>query len=149
MRIPADVPEPGARITIAPLCRPELYGHALLHASINPLFVGRDYRYVYGNCATGSTTRTLTASCRIDVTDGSVVMFHDLPRAVPAGIPVFVPRPGAAPDDETDGVVLLDYLGIDGRALVYVLDGRGFAEIARVTVPYRHCMSLHNSWVWG
>ena len=61
---------------------------------------------------------------------------------------VFVPRPGAAADDETDGVVLLDYLGIDGRALMIVLDGKSFREIARVTVPHRHCMSLHNSWMW-
>ena len=63
-------------------------------------------------------------------------------------MPVFVPRPGAAADDETDGVVLLDYLGIDGRALMIVLDGRTFREIARVTVPHRHPMSLHNTWMW-
>ena len=72
----------------------------------------------------------------------------DLPNAIPAGMSVFVPRPGAAADDETDGVVLLDYLGIDGRALMIVLDGKSFREIARVTVPHRHCMSLHNSWMW-
>ena len=62
-------------------------------------------------------------------------------------MPVFVPRPGAAEDDETDGVVLLDYLGIDGRALVIVLDGKSFPEVARCTVPHRHTMSIHNTWM--
>ena len=71
----------------------------------------------------------------------------DLPNAIPAGPSVFVPRPGAAADDETDGVVLLDYLGIDGRALMIILDGKSFREIARVTVPHRHTHSLHNSFL--
>ena len=62
---------------------------------------------------------------------------------------VFVPRPGAAEKDETDGVVLLELLGHDGLTFMVVLDGTSFTEIARVTVPHRHCMSLHNSWMWA
>ena len=73
----------------------------------------------------------------------------DLPNAIPNGMSVFVPRPGADEDDETDGVLLTDFFGADGKALIYVLDGRSFREIARVTVPHRHCMSLHNKWLWG
>ena len=85
----------------------------------------------------------------MDVTDGAVKTFHDLPNAIPTGMPVFVPRPGAAEDDETDGVVLLDFLRVDGRALIIVLDGRSFTEIARVTVPHRHCVSMRNTWMWS
>ena len=62
---------------------------------------------------------------------------------------VFVPRPGAAADDEGDGVVLLDYLAGDGRSLVIVLEGRDFTEVGRVTSPHRKCISMHNTWVWG
>ena len=72
----------------------------------------------------------------------------DLPNAIPAGMSVFVPRPGAAAGDETDGVVILDYLGIDGRALMIILNGKSFTEVARMTVPHRHTMSLHNTWMW-
>lgn len=59
-----------------------------------------------------------------------------------------MPRPGADPDDETDGVVLLDFLNINGHAMIIVLDGRSFTEIARTTIPYRHTISMHNTWVW-
>ena len=62
---------------------------------------------------------------------------------------MFVPRPGAAADDETDGVVLLDFLGIEGLAVMIILDGRTFAEVARVMVPHPHCVSLYNTWVWS
>ena len=64
-------------------------------------------------------------------------------------MPVFVARPGAADDDETDGVVLLDYLAIDGHALTIVLHGKTFTELARVILPHRHHVSIHNKWLWG
>ena len=88
-------------------------------------------------------------NARISSPSSSPISLADLPNAIPIGMSVFVPRPGAAEDDETDGVVLLDFLGIDGRALMIVLDGKSFTEIARVTVPYRHCFSLHNTWRWS
>ena len=67
----------------------------------------------------------------------------------PTGLPVFLPRPGADVDDETDGVLLLDCLGADGHAFFALLDGRSFGEVARVRLPYRHCFSLGNTWVWS
>ena len=66
-----------------------------------------------------------------------------------SGPPKFVPRPGADANDEADGVLLVDCLGADGRAFFAVLDGRTFAEVARVTLPYRHCASINSTWVWG
>ena len=72
-----------------------------------------------------------------------------MPNSLVSGPPSFIPRPGAAEDDETDGIVLLDYLGVDGLALVIVLDGRSFTEVARVTVPYRQSLSTGNTWTWS
>ena len=148
IRIPVAVADPAAEITIEALCDPELHGHAAVATSIDPRRCGRPYRYIYCICITRPRPcNTLTGICRVDVTDGSVVTFDDLPN-IPLGMPVFVPRPGAAADDESDGVVLLDYFGSDGKALVIVLDGKSFKEVARVTVPHRECMSLHNTWMW-
>ena len=90
----------------------------------------------------------MNATCRVDVTDGTARTWTDSPNAIPAGPPTFLPRPGSDPDDETDGVLLLDNLdGADGRAFFVVLDGRSLAEIARVVLSYRHCKSLGNTWI--
>ena len=147
--IPADVADPEAKVTIAPLCDPELHGHIFKDAAIDPRRVGRPYRYAYGNCVVGGRpSNVLNGTCRVDLADGSVLTWSDAPNAIPAGPPTFVPRPGADPDIETDGVLLVDCLGGDGRAFFAVLDGATFREIGRVTLPYRHCVSVFNMWVW-
>ena len=89
------------------------------------------------------------AVCRIDVIDGSVLTWCEAPTLVPAGPATFLPRPGggAAEDDEADGVLLLDCMGADGRAVFVVLDAASFAEVARVVLPYRHCWSFNDMWV--
>ena len=43
---------------------------------------------------------------------------------------------------------MVDCLGADGCAVLVILDGRTFNEIARVAVPYRHCVSNNSTWVW-
>ena len=117
--------------------------------AIDPRRTGRPYRFVYGNTIVGPRPcNSVTGSCRVDVTDGTVLKWSDLPNALPSGPPTFIPRPGAAEADENDGVILLDYLGADGRALMIILDGKKFVEVARVTVPYRHCVSTGSTWVW-
>ena len=88
------------------------------------------------------------AVCRIDVTDGSVVTWSE-DALVPAGGPMFIPRPGADMDDETDGVLLVDCQGADGRAAFVILDAASFAEVARAIMPYRHCHSLCSTWIGG
>ena len=129
------------------LVPPERLGHILEFAFVNPRRRGRPYKYMYGRCMVGARPQIFCdAVCRINVTDGSVATWSEA-SLVPAGSPTFVPRPGAAEDDETDGVLLVDCLGDDGRAFVAVLDGRSFAEVARVTLPYRHCVSIHSTWV--
>ena len=149
VRIPVAVDDPGAMVTIEPLCPAALHGHAIFGTSIDARRHGRPYQFLYAGCIVGTSRpcNSYTGVIRVDVTDGTAVTFEDLPN-LPIGMPVFVPRPGAAEDDETDGVVLLDYIGADGLALIIVMDGRSFQEVARVTVPHRHCMSPHDTWVW-
>ena len=145
-----DVEDPDAKMITELLCPPERHGHVIRDVCIDPRRVGRPYRYVYGSCVAGERPcNSFDGTCRIDVATGDVLMYHDSPNAVPAGPPKFLPRPGAHPDDEADGVLLVDCLGADGRAFVVVLDGRTFTEIARVTLPYRHCASINNTWVWA
>ena len=91
----------------------------------------------------------MNATCRVDVKEGTVLTWHDLPNfGMPAGPPTFLPRPGGDPLDETDGVVLVDCLGVDGRAFFVVLSGATFAKVARVVLPYRHCATYNSTWVW-
>ena len=150
LRVPLSVADPAAKVTTEALCPPEAHGNLLLGVSIDPRRAGRSYRYVYGICITSPRPcNSMTGVCRVDVTDGSVVTWSESPRAVPAGPPKFLPRPGAHPDDETDGVLLVDCLGADGAAFYVVLDGRTLAEVARVGVPFRHCVSFNSAWIWG
>ena len=81
------------------------------------------------------------------MTDGSVVTWCEAPDLIPAGPVTFLPRPGAAPDSETDGVVLVDCMGANGRAAFVILDAASFTEVARVVVPYRHCWGYRCTWV--
>ena len=71
-----------------------------------------------------------------------------MPNAVLSGRPTFLPRPGAHPDDETDGVLIVDFLSEEG-ALFVILSVRTFTEVARICAPFRHCESHKSHWVWG
>ena len=149
IRLPVDVDDPSAAASVETLAPPERHGHIIDFAVMNPRKKGRPYKYMYGRCIVGSRPQMFCdAVCRIDVTDGSVVTWSE-DALVPAGGPTFVPRPGAAEDDETDGVLLVDCQGADGCAAFVILDGASFAEVARVVVPHRHNMSFSNTWVWS
>ena len=149
VRIPVAVTVPGAEVSVRPLCAPELHGHVVSALTVDPRRIGRPYRFAYANCVAGPRPcNAFNAVCRIDVTDGSVVTWDDSPNVVISGPIVFVPRPSARADDETDGVLLVDGLGADGRSVIVVLSGRTFTEFARVVVPYRHTVSGGTTWVW-
>ena len=141
-----DVDDPSATPSVKTLVPPERHGHILELATVDPRRRGRPYKYMYGRCMVGARPQIFCdAVCRIDVTDGSVVTWSEA-SLVPAGSPTFLPRPGAAEDDETDGVLLVDCQGADGRAAFVILDAASFTEVARVIVPHRHCISYHNTW---
>ena len=149
IRIPVAVTVPGAEISMKPLCSPDLHGHVISAITVDPRRIGRPYRYAYGNCVAGARPcNVFNAVCRVDVTDGSVLTWNDSPNVIISGPIVFAPRPGARADDETDGVLLVDGLGADGRSVIVVLSGRTFTELARVVVPYRHTLSGGTTWVF-
>ena len=150
IRIPVAVADPDAKVSIETLCPPERHGHYIHHLRVHPRLSGRPYRYIYGNCCTRPRPcNSIDGVCRVDVTDGSVLLWHSSPDAIPAGPTIFLPRAGTDPEDETDGVLLVDCLGADGHSFVAVLDGHTFKEVARATLPYRHCQSLGSTWIWG
>jgi len=148
IRIPVAVA--GAKVSVETLCPPERHGYHLQDICVHPRRVGRPHRYVYGSCSVSPRPcNSFDGVCRIDATDGSVLTWHDSPNVIPAAPTTFLPRPGADPADETDGVLFVDCLGADGHAHFVVLDGRSFAEVARVTLPHRHCRGLGSTWIWG
>ena len=148
IRIPVDVGDPGATASVETLIDSELHGRSIDSAVVDRRRAGRPYRYIYGKCIVGPRPcNSHTAVCRIDATDGSCVTWCEAPALLPSGPPIFLPRPDAAAEDETDGVLLVDCLGADGRAVFVILDAASFTEVARVVVPYRHCWSYRNTWV--
>jgi beta,beta-carotene 9',10'-dioxygenase len=99
---------------------------------------GRDYRYAYGVSSAGSAF--LKRLVKLDVADGSCVTW-DEPGSW-AGEPVFVPRPGAAGED--DGLVLSVVLDAEaGRSFLLVLDAGTFEEIARAEAPHHIPFGFH------
>ena len=148
IRVPVAVKDPAARISAETLVPPERHGYVIDSVMVDLRRAGLPYRYAYGKCVSGPRPcNSHTAVCRIDVADGSVLTWCEAPALIPAGPATFVPRPGAAVDDETDGVVLVDCLRADGRAVFVILDAASFAEVARVVVPHRHCWCYCDTWV--
>ena len=97
IRIPVAVSEPGAEITIQPLCPPERHGHSVAGIAIDPRRIGRPYRYLYLAHGIGPRPcNVYSGTCRVDVTDGSVVTFNGAcpPRTL---LPCLAPFPALAP----------------------------------------------------
>ncbi|HWH92476.1 MAG TPA: carotenoid oxygenase family protein [Baekduia sp.] len=99
---------------------------------------GQPYRYAYG--ASAGDAAFLKRLVKIDVTDGSHVVWDE--PSTWAGEPVFVPRPGAGAED--DGVILSVVLDADaGSSFLLVLDGQSFEEIARAHAPHHIPFGFH------
>lgn len=62
-----------------------------------------------------------------------------------AGEPVFVPRPGAAAED--DGVVVAPGVDGEGRGFVLVMDAGSWTELARVQLPFAVPNRFHGIWL--
>jgi carotenoid cleavage dioxygenase-like enzyme len=105
---------------------------------------GHDYRHAYGVSSAGSAF--LKRLVKLDVTDGTYATW-DEPGSW-AGEPVFVPRPGAAGED--DGVVLSVVLDAEaGRSFLLVLDAGTFEEIARAEAPHHIPFGFHGQFFSG
>ncbi len=106
---------------------------------------GRPYRRLFsgGFAGNGPGDRYYNQIVRFDLERGSDTTWHEPGHY--AGEPVFVPRPGGAPDE---GVVLAAALdGVRERAYLAVLDGATLALRARAWLPFALPFSFHGCFV--
>ena len=110
--------------------------------TINPRFATRRHRYVYSLPSWGRST----------VADGIVktdmvtreALFWDIPHGHSPGEAIFVPRPGAAEEDEDDGVLLSVVLdGHSRRSYLLCLDARTMTETGRAEVGFAVALGFH------
>ncbi|KAL6501980.1 Carotenoid cleavage dioxygenase 8, chloroplastic [Orobanche gracilis] len=121
---------------------PNEHGKGLDMCSINPNFMGKQYRFAY---ATGAKRpcnfpNTLT---KIDLVEKKAKNWLD-GGSIPSE-PFFVARPGATEED--DGVVISMISDKNGEGYALLLDGSTFEEIARAKFPYGLPYGLHGCWV--
>lgn len=64
-----------------------------------------------------------------------------------AGEPQFIPKPGAAAEDE--GVVLSMCVAADGKAFVLFMDAASWKELGRAELPYNTPYRFHGVWLGG
>jgi carotenoid cleavage dioxygenase len=112
--------------------------------------LGRKHRYGYAAVQprpTGKSLPVWSAIRRYDLERGTTET-HDFGAACGAGEPLFVPRAGAAAED--DGyVIALVYDGERNTSEFHVLDARNVAgePIATVHLPHRVPYGFHGNWV--
>jgi carotenoid cleavage dioxygenase-like enzyme len=110
---------------------------------INPKFIGKSYRYVYGN--RGAPGRVFDALIKIDLESKEQVALWEEACTSPSE-PVFVPRSNSNDDQEDDGVVLAVILDQKAkRSFLLVLDGITFKELARAYLPVHIPLSFHGN----
>ncbi|RZC51327.1 hypothetical protein C5167_019756 [Papaver somniferum] len=121
---------------------PNQHGKGMDMCSINPLYLGRKYRYAYA-CGAQRPCNFPNTLTKIDLFTGTAKNWHE-EGAVPSE-PFFVARPGAIEED--DGVVISIISDKNGEGYALVLDGTTFQEIARASFPYGLPYGLHGCWV--
>ncbi|XP_076902034.1 carotenoid cleavage dioxygenase 8 homolog B, chloroplastic-like [Bidens hawaiensis] len=138
-RIPLDGSDKGELFAAL---NPDEHGRGMDMCSINPNFLGKQYRYAYA-CGAQRPCNFPNTLTKIDLVDGKAKNWHD-EGAVPSE-PYFVARPGATEED--DGVVISMISDKNGEGYALVLDGKTFEEIARAKFPYGLPYGLHGCWV--
>ncbi len=101
-------------------------------AVVNPFYMGKEYRYVYGIQAKVSPGDWWNTIVKVDVTTGKVWEWfqeHHYPSE-----PAFVPAPGGVTEDE--GTLLVLVMGGDiDKSYLLVMDAASFTVIATVDCP--------------
>jgi len=121
---------------------PASYGNFVEFPCVNPTKKGRGYQFAWTTCAV-QPTNVNNALAKMDVVSGECLVWHEAGGVV--GEPAFVPRPGAAAED--DGVVLSVITQPDGKAAMLVLDGQSHEEIARASLPYSLTNGFHGAFM--
>ncbi|KAJ0605462.1 putative oxidoreductase [Helianthus annuus] len=138
-RIPLDGSEKGE---LYAALNPDEHGRGMDMCSINPNFLGKQYRYAYA-CGAQRPCNFPNTLTKIDLVEGTAKNWYD-EGAVPSE-PYFVARPGATEED--DGVVISMISDKNGEGYALILDGTTFEEIARAKFPYGLPYGLHGCWV--
>ncbi|KAJ4953979.1 hypothetical protein NE237_030811 [Protea cynaroides] len=121
---------------------PDQHGRGMDMCSINPSFLGKNYRYAYA-CGARRPCNFPNTLTKIDLVEKTAKNWHE-EGAVPSE-PFFVARPGATEED--DGVVISMISDKNGEGYTVLLDGSTFEEIARAQFPYGLPYGLHGCWV--
>ncbi|KAF3446406.1 hypothetical protein FNV43_RR11585 [Rhamnella rubrinervis] len=121
---------------------PNEHGKGIDMCSINPNYLGKEYRYAYA-CGAHRPCNFPNTLTKIDLVKKKATNWYD-EGTVPSE-PLFVPRPGAKEED--DGVVISMISGKNGDGYALLLDGSTFEEIARAKFPYGLPYGLHGCWV--
>ncbi|KAJ8555485.1 hypothetical protein K7X08_012981 [Anisodus acutangulus] len=121
---------------------PNEHGRGMDMCSINPVYLGKKYRYAYA-CGAKRPCNFPNTLTKIDLFDKKAKIWYD-EGAVPSE-PFFVARPGATEED--DGVVISMISDKNGEGYALILDGSTFEEIARAKFPYGLPYGLHGCWV--
>ncbi|CAH8274554.1 unnamed protein product [Arabidopsis lyrata] len=138
-RIPLDGSKYGKLETAV---EAEKHGRAMDMCSINPLYLGQKYRYVYA-CGAKRPCNFPNALSKVDIVEKKVKNWHE--HGIIPSEPFFVPRPDATHED--DGVVISIVSEENGGSFAILLDGSTFEEIARANFPYGLPYGLHGCWI--
>ncbi|GMY17579.1 carotenoid cleavage dioxygenase 8 homolog B, chloroplastic [Fagus crenata] len=121
---------------------PNEHGKGMDMCSINPNYLGKNYRYAYA-CGAHRPCNFPNTLTKLDLVGKKAKNWFE-EGAVPSE-PFFVPRPGAREED--DGVVISMISQKNGDGYALLLDGSTFKEIARAKFPYGLPYGLHGCWV--
>ncbi|GAB2223275.1 hypothetical protein Droror1_Dr00017415 [Drosera rotundifolia] len=121
---------------------PEEHGSGIDMCSINPAYLGKEYRYAYA-CGASRPCHFPNTLTKIDLLKGKAKNWY-AEGAIPSE-PFFVARPGATKED--DGVVISLISDKNGEGYAVLLDGPTFEEIARAKFPYGLPYGLHGCWI--
>ncbi|CAD6264934.1 unnamed protein product [Miscanthus lutarioriparius] len=138
-RIPLDGSAMGELETVLD---PDEHGRGVESSTINPAYVGKEYRYLYA-CTARRPCNFFNALTKMDLVEKEARSWHE-EDMVPSE-PFFVARPGATNED--GGVVISTVSTMDGDGYVLLLDAATYKEIARLRLPYGLPFGFHGCWI--
>jgi torulene dioxygenase len=114
--------------------------HAGELPTINPAYVCKPYRYVFGTCNRGLST-IADSLVKTDLHTRDALIWCG-PKGHSPGEPVFVARPGAT--DEDDGIMLSVILdGSAQKSYLMCLDANTMTEMGRAEADFPIAVGLH------
>ncbi|MEO1350015.1 MAG: carotenoid oxygenase family protein [Cyanobacteria bacterium J06635_15] len=114
--------------------------------SVNPMWVGKEHRYLYMNaCDSPTGNGPLQAILKLDKESRDRQLWNPAPRGF-AGEPIFVPRPNGV--EEEDGwLISLVYDAETHRSYVVILDAQNLDQvIAKLYLEHHIPHGFHGNW---